>query len=48
MFDTLDQQVERTEGGRSEAREHFARFASLVAISIVAFAALFALVVAFE
>jgi len=48
MFQTLDEQIERTEGGRSLVREHLVRFGSLAAISVILFGGLLFLVVALE
>ncbi len=45
MFQTLDEQIERTEGGRPTAR---ARFASVAVILVVLFAGLYFAIVSFE
>jgi len=48
MFQTLDEQIETTEGGRPTARARLARFASVTVILIVVFAGLYFAIVFFE
>ncbi len=48
MFQTLDEQIERTEGGRPTARARLARFASVAVILVVLFAGLYFAIVSFE
>ena len=48
MFQTIDEQIETTEGGRPSVRAHVVRFAGIAAILIVLFAALYYAIVSFE
>jgi len=48
MFQTIDEQIETTEGGRRSVRARLARFAGIAAILIVLFAALYYAIVSFE
>jgi len=48
MFQTIDEQIETTEGGRPGVRVRLVRFAGIAAILIVLFAALYYAIVSFE
>jgi len=48
MFQTLDEQIETTEGGHPSTTARLARFAGIAAILIVLFAALYYAIVSFE
>jgi hypothetical protein len=48
MFNSLDEQIERTEGERPSAGARLVRLAWIVVLSVVAFAGLYAAIVAFE
>jgi hypothetical protein len=48
MFQTLDEQIETTEGGRPSVRGRLVRFAGIGAILIVLFAGLYYAIVSFE
>jgi hypothetical protein len=48
MFQTIDEQIETTEGGRPSTRARLVRFAGIAAILIVLFAALYYAIVSFE
>ena len=48
MFQTIDEQIETTEGGCLSVRARFARFAGITAILIVLFAGLYYAIVSFE
>ncbi len=48
MFGSLDEQIERTEGGRPGASERLFRFAGVTILSAVLFGGLYLLIVALE
>jgi len=48
MFQTLDEQIERTEGGRPTTSERLVRFAGIAIVSVVLFGGLFLVIVALE
>jgi len=48
MFQTIDQQIETTEGGPLSIRARFARFAGIAAILIVLVVGLYYAIVSFE
>jgi len=48
MFQTIDEQIETTEGGRPTTRARFVRFAGIAVILVVLFAALYYAIVSFE
>jgi hypothetical protein len=48
MFQTLDEQIETTEGGHPTTRARLVRFASVAVILVVLFAALYVAIVSFE
>ncbi len=48
MFQPLDEQIERTQGGRSVVREQLVRFTGIAAISAVLFGGLLFIVLALE
>ena len=48
MFQTLDEQIETTEGGRATIRARLVRFAGIAAILVVLFAGLYFAIVSFE
>ena len=48
MFQTIDEQIETTEGGRAGVRTRLVRFAGIAAILTVLFAALYYAIVSFE
>lgn len=48
MFQTIDEQIETTEGGRPSVTGRLVRFAGIAAILIVLFAALYYAIVSFE
>lgn len=48
MFQTLDEQIETTEGGRPTASVRLARFAEIAIILVVLFAGLYYAIVSFE
>ena len=48
MFQTLDEQIEKTEGGHLTTRERLARYAGMAALAIVVFGGLLILVVVLE
>ena len=48
MFQTLDEQIETTEGGRPTASARLARFATIAVILVVLFAGLYFAIVSFE
>lgn len=48
MFQTLDEQIETTEGGRPSTRARAVRFAGVAVILVVLFAALYYAIVYFE
>jgi hypothetical protein len=48
MFQPLNEQIEKTEGGRSIMREQLVRFTSVAAVSAVLFGGLLAIILALE
>jgi len=48
MFQTLDEQIETTEGGRPSTTTRLARFAGVAVILVVLFAGLYYAIVSFE
>jgi len=48
MFQTLDEQIETTEGGRPTIRARLVRFAGVAVIVVVVFAGLYFAIVSFE
>jgi hypothetical protein len=48
MFQTLDEQIETTEGGHATIRERLIRFAEVAAVLIVLFAGLYFAIRSFE
>jgi hypothetical protein len=48
MFQTIDEQIERTEGGRPTMSARMVRFAGIAAVLGVFFAALYIAIVSFE
>ena len=48
MFQTLDEQIEKTEGGHLTNRERLARYAGMAVLAIIVFGGLFFLIVALE
>lgn len=48
MFQTLDEQVETTEGGRPTVSARLVRFAEVAVILVVLFAGLYFAIVSFE
>jgi hypothetical protein len=48
MFQTIDEQIETTEGGHPTARARMVRFAGIAVILVVLFAALYYAIVSFE
>jgi hypothetical protein len=48
MFQTLDEQIERTESGHPTTREWLVRFAGIAIVSVVLFGGLFLVIVALE
>lgn len=48
MFQTIDEQIERTEGGRPTLRARMVRFAGIAAVLGVFFAGLYFAIVSFE
>jgi len=48
MFQTIDEQIETTEGGRPSTTARLVRFASIAAILVVLFAGLYYAIVSFE
>ena len=48
MFETIDEQVETTEGGRPTISKRLARFAGIAVVLVVFFAGLYFAIVSFE
>jgi hypothetical protein len=48
MFQTIDEEVERTEGGRLTMSARIARFAGIAVVLVVLFAGLYFAIVSFE
>jgi hypothetical protein len=48
MFQTIDEQIETTEGARPTTRARLVRFAGIAVILVVLFAALYYAIVSFE
>jgi hypothetical protein len=48
MFQTLDEQIETTEGGRTTIRERMVRLAAIVIVAVGLFAGLYFAIVSFE
>ena len=48
MFNSLDEQIERTEGERPSAGAQLVRFVWIVVLSVVAFGGLYVAIVALE
>ena len=48
MFQTLDEQIETTEGGRPTNRARLVRFAEIAIISVLLFGGLYLAIVSFE
>jgi hypothetical protein len=48
MFQTIDEQIERTEGGRPTISARLVRFAGIVVVLVAFFAALYIAIVSFE
>lgn len=48
MFQTLDEQIGKAEGGRRTTTERLVRFVSIAVISVVLFGGLYLAIVAFE
>jgi hypothetical protein len=48
MFQTLDEQIETTEGGRPKTKECLVRFAVIAIVSVVLFGGLYFAIVSFE
>ena len=48
MFQTIDEQIERTEGGRPTLRARMVRFAGIAAVLGVFFTGLYFAIVSFE
>ncbi len=48
MFQTLDDQIETTEGGHPSVRARLVRFAEIAVILVVFFAGLYYAIVSFE
>ncbi len=48
MFNSLDEQIERTEGGRPSASAQLVRLVGIVILSVVAFGGLYLAIVALE
>ena len=48
MFQTLDEQIERTEGGHPTTSAQLVRFTGIAILSVAVFGALYFLIVAFE
>ena len=48
MFQTLDEEIEMTEGGRPSVRGRLVRFAGIAFILVVFFAGLYFAIVSFE
>ena len=48
MFQTLDEQIETTEGGRPTVTSRLARFAGIAVILVVLFTGLYYAIVSFE
>jgi hypothetical protein len=48
MFDTIDIEVERTEGGRRSIRATLARFGGILAVLVIFAGALYYAIVTFE
>jgi hypothetical protein len=48
MFQTIDEEVERTEGGRPTMSARIARFAGIAVVLVVLFAGLYFAIVSFE
>ena len=48
MFQTLDERIETTEGGRPTVSTRLVRFAGIAAILVVLFAGLYYAIVSFE
>ena len=48
MFQTLDEEIETTEGGRPKTKECLVRFAVIAIVSVVLFGGLYFAIVSFE
>jgi len=48
MFDSLGEQIERTEGGRPTTSEQLVRFVGIAILSAVVFGGLYLVIVALE
>ena len=48
MFQTIDEQIETTEGGRPGVRTRLVRFTEIAVILVVLFAGLYYAIVSFE
>ena len=48
MFQTIDEQIERSEGGRPSISARLVRFAGIVVVLVAFFAALYIAIVSFE
>jgi len=48
MFGSLDEQIERTEGGRPAAGARLVRFVGIAILSVVVFGGLYLVIVALE